>query len=286
MSHYVVSFRGGTSGRFIANLVWMMIQDLPFNLTFTPENSAHEHNPWCVTWNSVIGAEHNAKEVYHNWRFAVPDNGLFISHTYPNFKVINERMPDLRVIIITFSKDDLLEVATNMIHKNLLPTFKNFVIHNDKELLFKKVPKKEYDMYYIAYVKMYGKPMRNTPELCSNREFIDTMVYLKYDTQLENYRSHEFFEDSGIVVNKNSLVIKFADIFKQEDDSFVALNQLRKFLDINVSEETTQAVNTAYTQYVNNRTEFLKNNLPIETYEDFQIRKNATLVPRHGRSPS
>lgn len=285
MSHYVVGFRGGSSGRFIANLVWMMLQDLPFNLTFTPENSAHDHNPWCTTWK-YVDDEHNKPDVYQTWQFSVPDKGLLISHTYPDFNVINERMNDVRFIIITFSKYDLLEMATNMIHKNLMPRYADLLTYNDKEMFFQKVNQKEYNMYYLAYIKMYGKLMKLTPEFFNNREFIDTMIYLKYDTLLENYNYHEFFETNTTHIDDTVLVIKFADIFKQENDSFVALTQLRQFLNINVSEETTQAVNSAYTKYVNNRTEFLKNNLPIETYEDYQIRKNTTLVPRYGRSPS
>jgi hypothetical protein len=223
---------------------------------------------------------------YKNWEFVVPDKGLLISHTYPDFNAINERMPDLRSIIITFSKDDLLEVATNMIHKNVMPDYRDLVTYNDKEMFFQKVNKKDYTMYYLAYINMYKKPMKLTPEFFNNREFIDTMIYLKYDTQLEKYYYHEFFEANTTVIDDNVLVIKFADIFKPEDDSFVALNQLRKFLKTTVSEETKQAVKSAYTKYVNNRTEFLKNNLPIETYEDFQNRKNTTLVSRYGWSPS
>jgi hypothetical protein len=285
MSHYVVGFRGGTSGRFIANLVWMMLQDLPFNLTFTPENSAHDHNPWCTTWKHVDDG-HNKPDVYQTWQFSVPDKGLLISHTYPDFNVINERMNDVRFIIITFSKYDLLEMATNMIHKNLMPRYADLLTYNDKEMFFQKVNQKEYNMYYIAYIKMYGKLMKLTPEFFNNREFIDTMIYLKYDTLLENYNHHEFFETNTTNIDDTVLVIKFADIFKQQNDSFVALTQLRQFLNINVSDETTQAVNSAYTKYVNNRTEFLKNNLPIETYEDYQIRKNTTLIPRYGWSAS
>ena len=158
--------------------------------------------------------------------------------------------------------------------------------HNDKEIFFQHVYEKDYNMYYLAYIKMYGKSMEPTTEFFNNREFIDTMIYLKYDTQLEKYYYHTFFEANTTVIDDNVLVIKFADIFKPEDDSFVALTQLRQFLNINVSDETTQAVNSTYTKYVNNRTEFLKNNLPIETYEDFQNRKNTTLVPRYGWSPS
>jgi hypothetical protein len=285
MSNYVVTFRSGTSGRFIANIIWMLIHNLPTDLKFTDVNSAHDHNPWCGTWKYINGA-HNKPDVYKIWEFVAPDNGLFISHTYPDFNVINERMPDLRSIIITYSKDDLLEIATNHIHKHIIPDYRDLVTHNDKEIFFQHVYEKEYNMYYLAYIKMYGKPMKPTPEFFNNREFIDTMIYLKYDTQLEKYYYHPFFEANTTVIDDNVLVIKFADIFKQENDSFVALNQLRRFLKTTISEETKQAVKSTYTKYVNNRTEFVKNNLPIETYEDYQNRKNTTLVPRYGWSPS
>lgn len=286
MSNYVVAFRGGASGRFIANIMWMMINNLHHELDFTPENSAHEHNPWCVTWNSVIGADHNHKEVYSRWKFNVPDNGLFISHTYPDFTVINERIPNLRTVIITFSKNDLLEIATNMIYKNLVPVLKSFAIYNDKDELYEKVYKKEYEMYYLAYVKMYGKPMIVNDELFINREFMDTMVYLKYDTMLETCLTHEFFEGRQGPINENVLFIKFEDIFNTEDNSFVALKQLQKFLNIDNSTEAIEAVNRTYIKYVTNREEYLKHNLPIEKYEDYQIRKNTTLIPRYGWSAS
>lgn len=286
MSHYVVAFRGGASGRFIANIMWMMINNLHHELDFTPENSAHEHNPWCTTWSSISGAEHNDKDVYKTWNFCVPDNGLFISHTYPDFITINERIPNLRAVIITFSKNDLLEIATNMIYKNLVPVLKSFAIYHDKDELYEKVYKKEYEMYYLAYVKMYGKPMIVNDELFTNRIFMDTMVHLKYDTMLETCSTHEFFEGQPKPTNQNALFIKFEDIFNTEGNSFVALNQLQKFLNIDISAETTEAVNRTYVKYVSNRIEFLKNNLPIEKYEDYQNRKNATLVPRYGRSPS
>ena len=52
---------------------------------------------------------------------------------------------------------------------------------------------KDYNMYYLAYIKMYGKSMKPTTEFFNNREFIDTMIYLKYDTQLEKYYYHTFY---------------------------------------------------------------------------------------------
>lgn len=281
MSHYVVAFRGGASGRFIANLVWMLINDLPINLTFTPENSAHDHNPWCVTWNEVIGAKHNNKDVYQKWEFNVADNGLFISHTYPDFTVLNDRLPDVKPIVITFSKDDLLEIATNMIYKNLVPAFRRYVIYEDRSELFEKVYKKEYDMYYLAHVRMYGKPMIINDTLLNNREFMDTMVYLKYDSMLKNYTKHEFFE-ANTIERDNTLVIKFADIFKNKD----VLEQLKNFTNADVSSDTQNALDDAYTRYVNNRVEFLNNNLPIEKYEDYEKRRDATLVSRYGWSAS
>jgi hypothetical protein len=282
MSHYIVAFNSGASGRFIANIMWMLIHNLPSDLKFTDENSAHDHNPWCSTWKYING-EHNKPDVYLFWEFTVEDKGLLISHTYPDFEVIKNR---LQSVVITFSKDDLLEISTNVIHKNLITQFKDLMSCNDLETFFKNVTKKDYNMYYLTYIKMYGKSMKPTTEFFNNREFIDTMIYLKHDAILENYIYHPFFEANTTVIDDNVLVIKFADIFKPEDNSFVALNQLRRFLKTTVSEETTQAVNSAYTKYVNNRTEFLKNNLPIEKYEDFQNRKNTTLVSRYGRSPS
>ncbi len=281
MSHYVVAFRGGASGRFIANLAWMLINDLPTDLTFTPENSAHDHNPWCATWYEDIGAGHNNKDVYQKWEFNVPDNGLFVSHTYPDFTVLDDRLPDVKPIIITFGKDDLLEIATNMIYKNLVPAFRRYAVYEDRSELFEKVYKKEYDMYYLAHFRMYGKPMIINDTLLNNRVFMDTMVYLKYDSMLKNYTKNEFFEGNTIL-RDNTLVIKFADIFKNKD----VLEQLTKFINANVSIDTQNAVDDAYTRYINKRIELLKTNLPIEKYEDYEKRRDATLVPRYGRSTS
>jgi len=286
MSHYVVSFRGGTSGRFISNLLWMMVHDTPFELTFTKENSAHDHSPWCRTWGDH-GYRYNDVDVYDFWSFTIPEKGILATHTYPDFDTIRKRMPGSRIILITFNKDDLLEIVTNMIYKNYIEQVRNFIKYNDKKTFISKVSTKDYERFYVTHMKMYGKAMCLDESLIDNREFIDTIIYVKYDHLFNGFEQDEMFKDNQDSLNSDdTLVVKYSDIFKQENESYVVLTQLRKFLNVSTSEETDRAVDTAYKKYVSNRVDFLRNNLPIEKYEDYEKRKNTTLVSRYGWSTS
>lgn len=286
MSQYIVSFRGGTSGRFIANIMWMMLNDLSTELTFTPENSAHNNNPWDKTWEILEPL--SAPGGYTNWKFKVPDGGLVPTHKYPDFKVIRETVPNARFVIITCTDNDLVEIATNMVHKNYIPSCTKFIKTNDKEQFLKEIWKPDYDMYHVEHLKMYNKIMAINSDLLNNREFVDTMVYLKLDYDNSKIKNTPHKVNDTIIRESDAdvLYIKYEDIFKEAESSFVALNQLRDFIKPDNSNETNNAIANTYLRYLTNRAEFLKNNLPILTYDEYQIRKNATLVPRYGRSPS
>ena len=49
---YTISFKSGSSGRLIANLIWGSIYPNKYSFSISAFNSTHEQTPWVSTVNS------------------------------------------------------------------------------------------------------------------------------------------------------------------------------------------------------------------------------------------
>ena len=228
--HYIISFFPGTSGKLIAQVLWRMINDLDEEILFTPENSAHVSYPWESSWKHPATNDPNliGSDIFEELSFS--DCGILATQMYPEFDVIRARLPNAKLIIISIAEDDLPEIAFNHITKNTMVSkhyrgkleAKGYNLNDD---LWKQLTiERQIDL------KRWYKLNQDDADLYGN--------FSKY------YKVH-VPEDSI----DNTLIMKYSDIYKDQGDSFVALEQLKEF----TGKVASQSVLKSYRTYVMNR---------------------------------
>jgi hypothetical protein len=227
---YIISFFPGTSGKFIAQVLWRMINDLDDEIVFTPENSAHVSYPWQNSWMHPTTDDPNnaGTDIFKELTFS--GSGILATQMYPEFNVINDRLPNTKLIIIAVEEDDLLEIAFNHITKNTMVSqhyrgkleSKGHELNNDlwKQLIIER----QIDL------KRWYKLNQN-----------DTDLYGNFSKYYNVYVPEDFLD--------NTLIIKYSDIYKEQGDSFVALEKIKEF----AGKEANQSVIESYNTYVMNR---------------------------------
>ena len=121
MSHesYIVSYFHGTSGSFITHLLWSMINDIDEAIPITHKNSVHPfYSPWNDTWTHPEYNDPecaNSKNIFKGLQFK--KKGIVMTHTYPDFDLIDKSLPDTKIILITFGPSSFNEIAYNCVTK-------------------------------------------------------------------------------------------------------------------------------------------------------------------------
>lgn len=118
---YIVSFKSGSSGRFIANLIWSLITDSKYEYILSDFNSTHNFSPYATSFDlsDVPPGDrlYSNPETYKYFNFT-RNPGVITLHAYPDFQVIGERFPDAKIVIVSYSNADLPEITGNSLLKN------------------------------------------------------------------------------------------------------------------------------------------------------------------------
>lgn len=118
-SQYIVAFKAGSSGRFVANLLWGLINPVHYEYKLSEYNSTHNFSPYSISFEIVKKSDRpfNEPDLYNNLKFT-SSPAVAVTHVYPNFDVINDRFPNIKTIIIAIDKKDIPEIAGNSLLKN------------------------------------------------------------------------------------------------------------------------------------------------------------------------
>jgi len=131
---YILCFAPGTSGRFLSNIFWEILQQQDFDWQLSENNTCHSTSlsMWCHS-NVLISTE-NPYEFFkfdtakkfgqHGKLYQRQGTGLLTTHAWPNFDLIrsNTALKDTKFIIITIDHDSLWEIFLNDFFKNMLVT--------------------------------------------------------------------------------------------------------------------------------------------------------------------
>ncbi len=227
---YIIAFFPGTSGKLIAQILWRIINDNDETIEFTPENSAHILYPWEKSWSHPSTTDPNGagQDMYKELTF--DPIAILATQMYPDFDTIRTRLPNTKIIIISFDEDDLLEIAFNHITKNTMVSkhhrrkleSKGYQLNDDlwKQLIIER----QIDL------KRWYKLGQDDTDLYGN--------FSKYG----NVTIPKDFVDK-------TLVIQYNELYKTSDSSFVALEKLKSF----TGKECPPNVFSSYHQYVTNR---------------------------------
>lgn len=124
---FFISFAPGTSGRFMAAILYHMITGSNDDISWDSDNSAHSYDPLILQshdW-SLIPERYKNKpyfinfpSIYQYFRFHNISPKILYNHAYPDFNEIKKNFDDPKIIIITFSEHNLKEIYLNNFRKN------------------------------------------------------------------------------------------------------------------------------------------------------------------------
>jgi hypothetical protein len=245
---YIISFVAGTSGRFLASILWNIINDATSDIQYTKFNSAHYQHPWTENWNEKVqyGSPWyvNGPDAFKKFDFVGDSNkGLITTHSYPDWEVIRQKFPTIKTIIIKYKEEDIPELIGNIMYKNGFDlTFedkyrKSMTFQNILKI-YKEIYNKDYDGHEFTlehfepiFNKMLGY-MR--PDFLSWTRFITTPI-------------PDDFVDT-------TLTISYKELFNSE----IILEKLNVF----TGHDITDATRESYNLYVNNRNKLVKEKMP------------------------
>ena len=170
---FFVAFIQGSSGRFISNIVWQLINDTNKDLKYTSFNSAHLENICSQYWDTsnMIDPtwDTNGYETISFMNMQI--NNLFFSHAYPKFENVFYKYPNCKFVLIKIDNNDYYEIAGNYVFKNALERLcfvdelPNRIIHIYDKLYGKSIDIThkftETEIYDI--INFYGKNMLYFP---------------------------------------------------------------------------------------------------------------------------
>lgn len=119
---FIVSFPSGASGRFITSIITWLLYDIQTVITYHTYNSAHNLGHESMSWTSDKNVSDLLdSRVYQTLEFTgnMPHR-IFWTHAYPDFDIIQQRIPNTKVILITYTDDDVYEISINSKYKNEL----------------------------------------------------------------------------------------------------------------------------------------------------------------------
>lgn len=232
---YIISFFPGTSGKLIAQVLWRMINDVDEEILFTAENSAHISYPWETSWIHPLTTDPNLAGPNMFEQLSFKTKGILATQMFPDFDVLFDKLPNTKVIVIQVEEQDLKEIAFNHITKN------NMVSANYK--------KKALQQGYTIDQNFWDRTLKQRQ--------IDLFRWFKLkqdDTDL--YRNFSKYYRVSIpeqFVDK-VLIIKYNEIYKPLEDSFVALEKLENF----AGRKAGKLISASYRTYVDNRNKLWK----------------------------
>ena len=248
---YIIAFRAGSSGRFVANLLYCLLVPEAYNnikLSTTEYNSAHNNNAFSLTYNisnSLSIRPASRDDIYESFVF-VKDPGIIALHTPPKFKIIKEKFPNTKIIIISFTDNEQSEILANSFYKNGIESLKrnNFEPNNPEAL-------KLCITYFQMFNKPYNEKLSNILEL--EQVFLKMeQDIIKGDSFLHYYKNSQIPED---YVDK-TLILSYYDICHNKNKIIEQLLNFssRKFID--------QKILDFYDSYLTGRENLIKTHMP------------------------
>lgn len=255
MLNYIICYPAGASGRFLTTVVFKIANNLDEYVLTTKENSGHtEHE------NKIIPAFNQIENNNHPFVFKqltldpnVSKNvtPVFSTHAYPKYKIIEQNLAlaESKFITILFDNDDFPELVANVLLKARIPQIKTILNSDEDPMEFR------YKTYYFgaAFILTEFKN-RYGYDVTVDNVMKDNVIKQMYDVELlkiEKYTEEtRKFMSLGMFpseIDDRMLKIRYKDIFKKTENSYVVLEQLSNFLEMPVSPKVFESYDTYVT---------------------------------------
>lgn len=226
MSHdgVIVSFPGGSRGRFILNIVHQLLSNNSTSIAYTKYNSAHTNAD-----GAFIMPFLDTSRSFTIDRSKNIDNApeLILTHHFPDQSWDkNIYLKDKKIIIMNITDSDMNELILNQLIKNVFPRLE--AIANNEKLEPREV------MLVVHYTSMFLRKynisityeMTKTPELLRplfNAAFTEPYFRKNIPSQFFNRQ----LDNSERVLN-----LDYHTLFDKIDDRYVVLQQISDWLHV------------------------------------------------------
>ena len=244
---YIVSFRAGSSGRFVANLLWGLIKPSNHNYNLSEYNSTHAFSPYAISFEVSTPTEFrpfNNPDIYKHLNFKNYP-GVATVHVYPDFDTINAKFPDTKIVIISFERKDIPEISGNSLLKNGFEKLKS--------LDYKPGTDHCTSFIYNQYLLEFNQP------------YTGQEIPLDFKKELFKRYQHGFSIDtimSGFLSPtipdidiERTLIINYHDLCHLPD---CTLEKLSQFTNSSINEQVIEL----YQQYLLGRESSIKKHMP------------------------
>ena len=249
---YILSFVAGTSGRFLASILWNTINNLNLEIEFTPFNSAHYETPWTNNWDVKLNEPSiewtvNGPTAYNVFNFT-QDKGIMTTHTYPNWDIIRERFSYTKVIIIKYAESDIPEIVANIMYKNGFDLFlSDFQKGKDrKSMVFNSICEIHKELFNTEYDGSYELSLTQLEQIFNKMLDKWKPQMLKWTNFIDTPIPDDFID--------RTLVLSYNEIFNSED----TISKIENFTGYKVNDNSKEAYNV----YVSNRNNLIKSKMP------------------------
>lgn len=228
-----------------------MLTESNTEVTYSTYNSSHSRTDFSKNWGYIKDGDIHAPDIYETFRFI--DNtcpGVLFSHRYPRYDHIAINLPDVKVIIITFTNDDLPEIAANTLYKNHIAAVEAQISGIDMTPM-------SYQYFLKHYQKAFGKPYTGS---LSKDDIHGLWLYLTAKLQRQLRESSSDYFATPIVpasMQYQVLALPYSELYTPNQEHYVGLTKIAAF----ANRVPTQSIIDNYRIYVNNRTKFLKEKL-------------------------
>ena len=252
---YVVSFLPGSSGRFLASIIWCLVNEVDYNLQITLFNSNHHAHLYNNTITNIDKLDNYSGIDYEQLSWNKIENiCAFHSHIYLDFDKIrnNPDLVDTKFIIIRVNENDLLECFCNENYKNHLQG----LLGGHGTMFFP-------EWIYNDYVKLFGYIDKDCLASKLDSDKFQDIILNMYPSYLDRSKdiTHTEYRWNFIDVRvpedftNRTLIVEYSDIFK--DNGTVVLNQLANFF----NKTPSNYVLEKFQEYVSGRNKFIKEHL-------------------------
>ena len=247
---YLACFPGGTSGRFILHLMWRIVTEQDSSIKFDEANSTHLESPWYSSYFDL--PTHGVDSMYTSRLFRAmklneevsgPHHMAFC-HVFPDFDTLRIKAPDTRLVLMSYHRNDLVEIVTNRIRKNYIQPYGGKLMY---DLLADPIFVR---YHYRDLIQNYKVLPERLPE-----DFFDSDIDQGIKDIVRHFNVDPFSEDNLTLdtipedFRNKTLIIKYSDIYYKDGNDYVAVRKIEDFLQKKIGPITRQS----YETYVANR---------------------------------
>jgi len=252
---YSVSFFPGSSGRFLANILYSILNDIEYEFVFDEVNSSHSNILYKsnIDFSKIPQVDYTAKsnyiQLFRHLHFLPSEYvPVFPTHAFPVTEDLdlNNHVDTFNMVIVGLTENDLIEVNTNHIIKNIWP-----LIQKLKEVGFEGLS--EIDTAYLNdTIKSLADYKINLLKL-DRPEVLEQYARLASIQQLKTSYIRFIYPNISSKYIDKTLLIQYNDLFVKTDTGYMALDLISEY----IGKRPNDSILNAYDKYVSGRQSLL-----------------------------